>query len=252
MKGTSVPKSSNQSGARILKVLEAVAGQRAEGARALARLLDDDKSAVQRALNTLAAEGWIGRGADGKWNATPRVLALADAAFGGYDLKRRARPILETLRNAFGETVCLVLREDTGFIIADVVEGPAILRVVPPVGAPVDLGRSASGRAMIAALPCLRQAEWLGREPEVALLELYTAIEARGYALSERETDPGAIAIAAAILDADGQPCGAVSVIGPHERLNPDRCAVAGALVTGAARDLSLASCDRSPFLSTV
>ncbi|MFT3964778.1 MAG: IclR family transcriptional regulator [Sphingobium sp.] len=240
MKGSPLPVIPSQSGTRLLRVLEGIARQQAIGVRSLARHLDDDKSAVQRAINILATEGWIGRDRDGKWQITPRILAIADAAFGGYALKHRARPTLETLRDVCGETVTIVLREEQRFVIADVMEGPAILRVVPPVGAPADLERSASGRAMIACLPACEQTQWLGRAPDAELLDHYAEARTRGYAISDRETDPGAVAVGAAIFDADGRPCGAVSVIAPHDRLSLDRRETIGQLVVRAARDLSL------------
>ena len=46
-------------GARVLEVFEAVAEHQPVGVAALSRMLGIDKSAVQRALVTLAEQGWI-------------------------------------------------------------------------------------------------------------------------------------------------------------------------------------------------
>ena len=48
-----------RSATRVLSVLEAVASLQPVGLAAVARHLDEDKSAVQRALATLAEDGWI-------------------------------------------------------------------------------------------------------------------------------------------------------------------------------------------------
>jgi IclR family acetate operon transcriptional repressor len=49
----------SSTGARVLEVFEAVAEHQPVGVAALSRMLDIDKSAVQRALVTLADQGWI-------------------------------------------------------------------------------------------------------------------------------------------------------------------------------------------------
>src|SRR5437016_10707192 len=71
-----------QSATRVLATFEALADHQPVGVGALARVLDDDKSAVQRALMTLAEAGWIRRTpADRtRWEVTTRVLALAHGA----------------------------------------------------------------------------------------------------------------------------------------------------------------------------
>ena len=49
----------SQSAARVLAVLECIARHQPIGVSELARLLQADKSAVQRAVMTLADDGWI-------------------------------------------------------------------------------------------------------------------------------------------------------------------------------------------------
>ena len=49
----------SQSASRVLSVLELIASRQPIGVSALAKLLDEDKSAVQRAIMTLADAGWI-------------------------------------------------------------------------------------------------------------------------------------------------------------------------------------------------
>ena len=49
----------SRSGSRVLAVLEAIARHQPVGVSTLARELATDKSAVQRAIMTLADSGWI-------------------------------------------------------------------------------------------------------------------------------------------------------------------------------------------------
>lgn len=231
----------SQTGARILKVLEALASHQPIGTRALARILDDDKSAIHRAITTLADEGWVHRAQrkPGQWELAPRILAVADKAYGGYDLKRQARPALEKLRDACGETAVLIVPDVIGLVVADYVESLEMLRVVFPVGAPVAVEKSAAGRAILSLLAPHHRTELLGREPDQALLEICAATRERGYAISERETDPGATSLGSALIEYDGHPCGAVCVIGPCERLDRSRFDTVGALLMNTARALS-------------
>jgi IclR family acetate operon transcriptional repressor len=231
----------SQTGTRILKVLEALASHQPIGTRALARLLDDDKSAIHRAITTLADEGWVHRATQkpGQWKVAPRIMAVADKAFGGYDLKRRARPALEKLRDACGETAVLIVPDVIGLVVADVVESREMLRVVPPIGAVVATEISAAGRAILSLLSPHHRAELLGKEPDQALLDICAATRERGYAISERETQPGTTSLGSALLDYDGHPCGAICVSAPCERLDQARFAAVGALLANSARALS-------------
>jgi len=224
-----------------LKVLEALADHQPIGVRALARLLEDDKSAIQRALTTLAGEGWVQQTDEKRvrWQVAPRIMAVADKAYGGYDLKRRARPALEKLRDLCGETVTLAVPDVIGIVIADVVESLELLRVVFPVGTPVAVERSAAGRAIMSRLAPAHRAELLGRIPDAALSAICAATRDRGYAISEQETLVGATSLGSPLLDYDGHPCGAICVIAPSERLDRSRYHTIGALIIETARNLS-------------
>lgn len=231
----------SQTGGRVLRVLELIASHQPIGTRALARLTGDDKSAIHRSIMTLADEGWIRPTATPpmQWEVSPRILAVADKAYGGFDLKRRSRPALEHLRDECGETVVLVVPDVKTFVVADVVESREMLRVVPAIGGTVTAQRTAAGRAMLPFLEPHRQAALLGQAPDAVLLAMYAHTRALGYAISERETNPGATSIGAPIIEYDGYACGAVIIIGPSERLAGDVQTVLGKRVAHAALTLS-------------
>lgn len=236
-----MPIKRSQTGGRVLKVLEAIATHQPIGTRALARLLAEDKSAIHRAIMTLADDGWIQVTAAPpmRWEVSPRILAVADKAYGGYDLIRRARSSLERLRQDCGETVALMVPDVTNLVVADVVESPQLLRVVPAIGDTVGAENTAAGRSILPLLTPDRQVELLGGSPSEALLEIYATARARGYAISEGESTAGVTSIGAPIIEFDGRPCGAVVAIGPSERLHADTHAEIGKQVAQTARSLS-------------
>ena len=236
-----MPVKSSQSGSRVLAVLEKVAENQPIGISEVARLLDADKSGVQRALITLAHEGWI-RAAPGKptrWELTARLHTFASAARGSHDLRHRARAELLALRDQTGETVTLNVVERSRFVVADVAESRRPLRVVLTVGATVPAKDSATGRAILPYMSHERQIEFLGAAPDSAQLEVFAETAMRGYAISSGIVVPGFTNIAASVFDADSRPVGAVLVTGPSDRLPTNDHPKIGALVCSAARKLS-------------
>jgi len=238
-----MPVKHSHSGSRVLAVLEAIATHQPIGVRALARLLEIDLSAMQRTLKTLEVEGWIRptREPPVRWEVTARILLVANAAQGSNDLRRRARPLLEALRDDTGETVLLVVLEGQRFVIADVVESRQVLRLVPQIGTPVQARDTATARAVLPYLDDAQQAVLLGAEPDADSRAAFEATRRRAYAVSDGEINPAASNIAAPIFELDGAPVGAIVVLGPRERLTPALHATVGAKVLAAARELSRA-----------
>ncbi len=231
----------SQSGSRILATLEAIATHQPIGVSALARLLDEDKSAVQRALMTLADEGWIRTTIEPptRWEVTAHIFAVASAAHGSNDLRRRARPILARLRDESGETVLLAVPDVKRFVIADVIESRQMLRMVPHVGDVISPLNTATGRSMLAFMGCEQQIALLGVEPDQQLSESLEQVRARGYAISEGETNVAATNLAAPIFELNGALAGAIVVCGPRDRLDTSQYDTIGKMLLLATQELS-------------
>ena len=136
------------SGGRILAVLEEIARRQPVGVSALARLLGDDKTAIQRALATLAEHGWIrpepGR-KQAKWELTPHIHAVARMGHESSSITKRARPVLKRLRDAFDETILLTVPGLSELVLVDMVESHQMLKYAPTVGLVVPLESAARG-----------------------------------------------------------------------------------------------------------
>lgn len=236
-----MPVKRSHSAARVLTVLETLAKHRPMGVRALAKLLNEDKSTVHRALMTLADHGWIRTCSEPpvRWEVTAHLLAVAHAAHGGSDLRARARPVLERLRDDTNETALLVLPDVDSFVIADVIESRQILRMVPDIGNTVTVKNTATGRAVLPFVDSQRQAQLLGVEPDRQLLSSFAQTRTRGYAVSEGEINPAATNLAASIFDFNGRPMGVVVVVAPRERLTRAVQKDIGEKIVRAARELS-------------
>jgi IclR family acetate operon transcriptional repressor len=222
-------------------VLERVARHQPVGVSELSRLLGADKSAVQRAIMTLADTGWIcpASGTPTRWQLTAHIFAVAHMGHGSNDLRRRARSVLESLRDESGETVFLTVPDRRRFVVIDALESQQLLRTVPQIGLTVPVQGSATSRAVLAYMKSEKQIALLGEAPGAALRREFEATIKRGYAVSDGDVVAGSTSIAAPIFEADGQPIAAVVVSAPSERLLTKQHARIGAMVLKAARDLS-------------
>ncbi len=231
----------SQSAVRVLTVLECIARHQPIGVSGLARVLDTDKSAVQRAIVTLADTGWIraASGAPAKWVLTAHILAVAHMGHARDDLRQRARPALEALRDASGETVLLVVPDIGRFVVVEALESRNMLRTAPHIGLEVPVSGSATSRALLPYMTRSQQIELLGEPPDARLHAEFAATLRRGYSVSAGDVVAGSTNIAAPILELDGRPAAAIVISGPSERLTSAQQRRLGAMVLQAARELS-------------
>ena len=231
----------SQSASRVLLALEKIAEHQPIGVSALAKLLDDDKSAVQRAIMTLADDGWIrpATGTPTRWELTAHIHAVAQMGRGSDDLRQRVRSALELLRNESQETVLLTVPDVRRFVTIEVMQSPQLLRTAPPIGMIVPVKESASGRAILPYMSAERQIELLGEAPDAALLRHYAATRENGYSISDGDVAIGSINVAAPIIESDGRPVAAVVISAPTDRITRSRHREFGEMVAKAARSVS-------------
>lgn len=231
----------SQSASRVLSVLELVASRQPIGVSAIAKALDEDKSAVQRALMTLADAGWIRVAPEPptRWELSAHIFTIAHLPHSSANLRDRARRFLDELRDKTGETAFLAIPEVNRFVVIEVAESPHVLRMASRVGQIILPRESATGRALLPYFDARRQAAMLGHAPDEADLAEFAATRARGYGLSAGDVMPGATNLAAPIFDSQAEPVAALVVSGPSERITPERHDEIGALVAQYAAALS-------------
>lgn len=230
----------SRSASRVLAVLEAIARHQPVGVSELARLLQADKSAVQRGIMTLADDGWICTvpGTPSKWRLTARVLAVAHTSHLNNDLRQRARSPLQMLRQQCNETVLLAVPDVRRFVVIEALESRQLLRAVPSIGMTIQVHGTATGRALLPHMSREQQIEYLGSAPDAATLAEFALMRERGYSHSDGELHEGSSTIAAPVIEVDGRPSGAVVVVGPSDRLISKRTEI-GAMVVRAAGAIS-------------
>lgn len=238
----------SSTGARVLEVFEAVAEHQPVGVAALSRMLGIDKSAVQRALVTLAEQGWIQARDDPttRWETTPRILNIAHGSRAKVDLRQRIQAVLERLALRTGETAIFNEPSGSHLVVSQVAESQQPLRMAPRIGALVPARDSATGRVLLPFLSPDRQTELLGEPPDADFRALLDACRSAGYAASSEVNAP-AMTIAAPVFEVEGRPIGVVAISGPAERMPSDSHARLAELVREAAARLSDGSPQTGP-----
>lgn len=181
-------------------------------------------------------------------------LGLTSESFEG--LKRAARPHLEQLRDAVGETAALVVLRGAERITIDVAIGLHELKAVPEIGSAKPIYAGAAGKVLLASLPDADVKRLIEQRPfckvarntietPKALLSALNLVRVRGYARSVEETVNGQGAIAAPVL-CNGTLVAAVNLCVPTVRLSEKFAEKAVPHVLKAARNTSRALGSRS------
>jgi DNA-binding IclR family transcriptional regulator len=179
------------SGVGVLDKAMAVVAAVEEAPCTLTDLVDTtglSRATAHRLARALEVHGLVRRTRDGRFTVGPRF----DAA----SLPDLARPALEALSHATGESVQLYVRRGDRRLCVAALESPNELRTIVPVGAWLPLDRGSAGKVL--------------REDPDALR--------RGWAESVAEREPGVASVSAPVMDIEGRVRAAVSVSGPIQR----------------------------------
>lgn len=187
----------SRSAERALHLLDVVvtAGDRSLGEAA--RAVDLPTSTALRHLKVLELHGWLDRDGSGRFSAGPTLLRLALTSL--HDgptahLTAAARPHLDRLSEATGETAYLAVRDRTRAIYVATAESTRAIRHVGWVGRTVPLDGTAVG----------------------------AALTGDGRAVGHRNVgavEPDVSAVVAPVVGADSTVAAAISVLGPSQRL---------------------------------
>jgi DNA-binding IclR family transcriptional regulator len=231
------------------------------GPSAIAEAVGLDKATVSRLLRTLVGGGWVRQDAvTRRYRLSGMILRLAANVRVHLDLRTIAAPHLRALREELGETVHLGAMEDLGVFYLDKLESPNSIQLVSRVGQVMPLHSTSLGKAIMAALSddeCeakIARMDFVPRTDHTittaaAFRHEIARTRQRGYATDDRENEPLGACVAAAIIGPEGRPVGAVSVSGPHYRIQGHLEAFGeSARATAAAIALDLgASLDDAP-----
>ena len=239
--------------AAILRELGA--GQPRLGVTDLAERLGLAKATVYGLLRALEEEALVERDHEaGKYRLGPALLQLGNAFLDGHELRTRSLLWADSLATRVHEAVRVGVPNGPNILVVHHVFRPDNTVQILEVGAAIPWHACALGKAWAAHLgePALLE---LLRDERVALTgrtivevtelrETLAGVRRSGIAIEDQEAVLGEAEIAAPVLAHDGEPLGAIGIVGPAERVLPDGAApetIATAVkdvARGLARDL--------------
>jgi DNA-binding IclR family transcriptional regulator len=197
-----------------LQILEAIAdGRGTVRVNSLARQLDMTKAKVSRHLQTLLQLGLVAKGAQEGYTFGWKMLRLSRAATRDRGIGELARPHLERLRDATGESVILSVPVPQGAVVLACVESRQTPSVRVRAGALLSLPRSPAGRLSAALLPV----RGVATLPDGSALKQWPAFGAE----YEVDTGNGVGGVSAPVCDESGVLVGIVSIVAPSSVLRP-------------------------------
>lgn len=234
---------------RVMKTLNAFTSETPElRLTDLSERLDLPKSQVLRIVSTLQEGGYLNRDPDTKrYRLGMRLYRLGMMVREQMDLRRIARPVIQSLADQTLETVGLMVNDATGPICVDVIESPKGLRIFAQVGRQMPWNAGASGRVILAFLP-EEQRELILTEANFKQYTAFTItdpdqlrpmlaeISATGYHLATQDLDQDAVGVGAPLFDHDGLIVGAISISAPISRVSArERAQMIEGIRSGAA-----------------
>jgi DNA-binding IclR family transcriptional regulator len=240
------------SGVGVLDRSVAILAAVGSGARTFTGLVEATgyaRSTTHRLVKALEAHGLIELDGAGGYRPGLGLLRLAGAAVRELPLRDVARPFLERLAAAHGESAQLFVRSGAIRLCADVVESTNELRTIVAVGASLPLTAGSAGKVFLAwmsdpdrdrLLEGYRPMTSAGPDKEQLMKELET-IHRRGWASSSGEREEGVASVSAPLFGPDGRIAAAVSLSGPVSRLGRARARLLAPVIVSTARAIEQA-----------
>ncbi len=204
-----------------------------------------------RLLTTLEQAGFVSK-VHGEYQLGIKCFVLGNIVSSTLDLREKAQPHLEALRDATGETAHLAVLETWQVLYLERLQSPHPIGFMRSrIGVVVPAYCTGLGKTLLAFKPEKEASAWLRTQtlkpmtPNTItaprrLLKDLRAIRERGYAVDDQEHELGVRCIAAPVCDHAGEVVAAISVAGPANRM--PRTLVGSAMaatIVAAARAIS-------------
>jgi DNA-binding IclR family transcriptional regulator len=215
----------------------------------MAKYLDLPPSSVYRYLSNLKGRGLVNEcDKQGYYRLGPGIGELAEGLRDKPGIADLARPVMQSLQKATGETVILNARRGYRVVPIERVESNQEFRVSGYQGSEMYLHAGAAAKVLMAYLDEkeLEKAIQAGL-PKITrttltdpqkLKEKLRQIREKGYCVSAGEVVAGTRGIAAPIKDGDGKLVAGLGLIGPAQRIAGAKTARYTKMVVKAAEEI--------------
>ena len=217
----------------------------------LSQALSMDKSTVHRLVNTIKDAGYVTQSSESqKYENSIKLFEAGQSVIERIGINSAARPHIESLAQATGETVNLAMRMENELIIIDKIESKSTIKVGINIGTVIPLYCTGMGKAVFAFLPLEeRERVFAGlkyekftentvTDPELTAKRL-DEVRQQGYSMDSEEYVYGLICFGAPIFNHRGMPIAAVSTSLPSLRFTSGSSSEYAKLVKEAAAKIS-------------
>jgi len=186
------------------------------------------------------------------WYVGVRCFSVGSAFARRRRISSLALPVMRRLRDRSNESVNLGIADLGDIVFVTQVESREVMRAIGKPGFRAPLHGTAMGQAILASMAeddVLQYLRTYGLPKLTAntiarpsrLHETLAAVRQAGYAVDDEQNAAGLRCIAAAIRDEHGQPFGAISLVGPTQRIKSADFAPLGVTVRTAAQEITAA-----------
>lgn len=221
-----------QSVDNALRIMEAMSESEYElGIAELSRNLGLGRSTVHRLITTLESRGFVTQNpVTAKYKLGIKIVTIGGTILQKIDIIKEARPYLEKLSRATGESSHLALLSGDEIIFVDKVLGSNPAKMASVIGLRRPAYATATGKMLLAHLPEEQLKKWLNRvsidrftpftlSNTDELSEQLEKIKGLGYSEDLQEMEEGLICFGAPIRNVSGEVFAAVSVSGAASRM---------------------------------
>ena len=236
---------------KALNIIEILASNSDAGINLteLSAVLNMPKSTTHRYLATLLELNLAERNDTDRFRLGTKVIELAGSFLASSDIRKESEPILEEMAKKTGETVHLAVPSGSEVVYIAKVESRHTLGMFSHIGTRLPMHCTALGKSILAfSRPDLIQtilSEPLqSRTPNTitsneALREELVLIRTQGFAVDNEENEVGICCVGAPILNYTGRAIAAMSISGPCDRMDKERCIQLGPVLQEAVLNIS-------------
>ena len=234
-------------------MLKTVAGGGGLSLTEIAERADQSPSTAYRLLLTLQKHDMVEFDEQAQlWHTGIEAFRIGSSFLGRTRLVEQARPVMQRLLAATGETANLAIIDRDEVVFISQVETHEPIRAFFRPGTRGPVHASGIGKALLAFLPEDKAAGLIDRrrleaftpgtitDPDRLREELRRTRE-RGWSVDDEERTLGMRCIASPIFDQFGEAIAGVSLSGPTVRVGPERDEEFGRLVSAAAAEITRA-----------
>ena len=171
-----------------------------------------------RLIQTLVEMECLEKNFQKKYVLGPQIYKFMDSLIRKNDMAEIANDSLKRIKNIFNETASLYIEQSTNRVCIAKVESTHALRRTVKVGEVLPLSRGAVGEMFMAYMDETKRNELLPKGMDYPT-DYFKNIKLKGYAINDGRQEEGVYAIAAPVLNHEGEIVSVLSISGPSERI---------------------------------